>query len=98
VFALNIAALAGTFVFPLFAIQAGLEIWLINACLFAASLVPAGRPQLDHAESPAVVDEPTPPEGDVRPPRRGRRARFAERRGRRRFAFESAVLPGARGI
>ena len=38
VFAYNMAALAGTFVFPLFVVQSGLEFWLINACLFSASL------------------------------------------------------------
>jgi hypothetical protein len=38
VFSYNIAALAGTFVFPLFMVQTGLEFWLINACLFSASL------------------------------------------------------------
>jgi hypothetical protein len=38
VFSYNIAALAGTFVFPLFIVQTGLEFWLINACLFSASL------------------------------------------------------------
>jgi hypothetical protein len=38
VFSYNAAALAGTFVFPLFVVQSGLEFWLINACLFSASL------------------------------------------------------------
>jgi hypothetical protein len=38
IFAYNAAILAGTFVFPVFAVQAGLEAWLINACLFSAAL------------------------------------------------------------
>ena len=42
VFAYNTAALAGTFVFPLFVVQSGLEFWLINACLFSASLDRSG--------------------------------------------------------
>ena len=33
-FAYNCAALAGSFVFPLFIVQTGLEFWLINACSF----------------------------------------------------------------
>jgi hypothetical protein len=44
VFSYNAAALAGTFVFPLFVVQSGLEFWLINACLFSASLEVTAKP------------------------------------------------------
>jgi len=47
VFSYNVAALSGTFVFPLFVVQGGLEFWLINAALYAAyvSLLPAPVPE-----------------------------------------------------
>jgi hypothetical protein len=51
VFAYNAAALAGSFVFPLFIVQTGLEFWLINACLFSASLDPAGL-EVQHKSEP----------------------------------------------
>jgi hypothetical protein len=36
--AYNVAALAGSFCFPLFVVQMGLEFWLINSVFFSASL------------------------------------------------------------
>jgi hypothetical protein len=44
IFAYNAAALAGSFVFPLFVVQTGLEFWLINACLFSASIAEISEP------------------------------------------------------
>ncbi len=52
--AYNAAALAGSFCFPLFVVQQGMEFWLINACLFSASLHNAQvAPSRDNA--PAIV-------------------------------------------
>jgi hypothetical protein len=46
IFSYNVAALAGTFVFPLFVVQGGLEFWLINACLYAAYVAMLRGPAL----------------------------------------------------
>ncbi len=97
VFALNIAALAGTFVFPLFTIQAGMEIWMINACLFSASLAAVDTTQRESSRDPAAVEVAPSGADDARPSRRRRRA-TAERRGRRRFELQGAAVPDARGM
>jgi hypothetical protein len=55
IFAYNVAALSGTFVFPLFALQSGLETWLINACLFSAALAVASAAPQQEILNPAHV-------------------------------------------
>jgi len=49
VFSYDVAALAGTFVFPLFVVQGGLEFWLINACLYSAYLALRSGAGADHS-------------------------------------------------
>lgn len=49
VFAYNLSAWAATLVFPIFSVQLGLEVWLLNACLWAAAA--SGGPQSGHLPS-----------------------------------------------
>lgn len=45
IFSYNIAVAAATFVFPIFSVQTGLEVWFLNACLFGLWRYEAGERQ-----------------------------------------------------